>query len=313
MLPQFDLLQPKTIAEACDLLARQAPKGAAILAGGTDILVYIRLPIIPQHLPRCKGCDPKTGLLLKLLDRPSCLIALSRIPDLRKIEELPDGRISIGAMASITDLGYSPLLRSKLTALAEGADNLGSPLVRNRGTLGGNICNARPAADAFVPAVALGANLELMSARGTRQVPADEFATGPGKTVRQADEILTRIIFPAQSGKTGSACLKLANRKALEIGVVNVAAVLTLTDKGQIADVRIALGAVAPTPILAKKATDFLKGKKPTEDNFEKAGKISAGECKPITDHRGSALYRVEMVPILVNRALSQSLERAQA
>lgn len=310
MLPQFDLLQPKTIAEACDLLAQQAPKGAAILAGGTDILVDIRLPIIPQHLPRCKGCDPKTGLPLKSLDRPSCLIALSRISELRRIEELSDGRISVGAMVSITDLGNSPLIRSNLTALAEGADNLGSPLVRNRGTLGGNICNARPAADCFVPAVALRASLELMSVRGTRLVPAEDFATGPGKTVRQADEILTRIIFPASPGKTGSACLKLANRKALEIGVVNVATVLTLNDKNVIAEARIALGAVAPIPILAKKAADFLKGKKPTEDIFEKAGKIAAGECKPITDHRGSALYRVEMVPILVNRALSQSLDR---
>ncbi|HEX7344949.1 MAG TPA: xanthine dehydrogenase family protein subunit M [bacterium] len=308
MLPQFDLLQPKTIAEACDLLVKQAPKGAAILAGGTDILVDIRIPIIPQHLPRCKGCDPKTGLPLKSLDKPTCLIALSRIPELRRIEELPDGRISIGAMVSITDLCNSPLIRAKLTALAEGADNLGSPLVRNRGTLGGNICNARPAADAFIPAVALGANLELMSVRGTRQVPADEFAIGPGKTVRQPDEILTRIIFPALPNKTGSACIKLANRKALEIGVVNVAAVLSLNDAGQIVDVRIALGAVAPTPILAKKAADFLKGKKPTEENFRKAGKFASGECKPITDHRGSALYRIEMVPILVRRGLEHAM-----
>ena len=308
MLPQFDLLQPKTIAEACGLLAEFTPKGAAILAGGTDILVDIRVPIIPQHLPRCKGCDPKTGLPLKSLDRPSCLIALSRIPELRRVEELPDGRISVGAMVSIADLCNAPLIRAKLTALAEGADNLGSPLVRNRGTLGGNICNARPAADAFVPAVALGAILELISVRGTRLVPAEEFATGPGKTVRQLDEILTRIYFPVHGGKTGSACLKLANRKALEIGVVNVATVLMLNDKNVIAEVRIALGAVAPTPILAKKAVDFLVGQKPTEDNFAKAGKIAAGECKPITDHRGSALYRIEMVPILVRRALEKSV-----
>lgn len=301
-------MQPQTLDEACELLARHAPEGAAALAGGTDLLVDIRLPIIPQHLPRCQGCDPKTGLPQKALEKtPPCLIALSRIPELRGITMLPGGEIAIGAMTTITEVCESALVRQRLTALAEGGEHLGSPLVRNRGTLGGNICNARPAADGLIPALALAAKLELRSVRGARTVSIENFVTGPGKTVREADEILSRIVFPAYDGKTGSACIKLANRKALEIAVVNVATVLTLNSGGKIAAARIAMGAVGPTPILAIKAGKFLRGKEPMRENFEKAGKIAAGECKPITDHRGSALYRVEMVPVLVRRTLSLS------
>lgn len=312
MLPSFEVLQPATLAEACQLLEQQAPNGAVVLAGGTDLLVDLRQPIIPAHLPRCKGCDPRTGLPQKAMDKtPTCLIALSRISELRGIELLANGDIAIGAMTSITEICNSSLVRERLTALAEGGDNLGSPLVRNRGTLGGNICNARPAADAFVPSVALGARLELQSVRGTRMVPVEDFATGPGKTIREADEILVRLIFPALPDRTGSACLKLANRKALEISVVNVAARVTLKN-GKIGEARIALGAVAPTPILVKKAGEFLTGKKASAENLEKAGRLAASECRPITDHRGSALYRVEMVAVLVRRALEKTVNREQ-
>ncbi len=311
MLPPFDVLQPQSLQEACELLNRQAAAGAVVLAGGTDLLVDIRRPIIPAHLPRCKGCDPRTGLPLRTVaEPPSVLIALSRIPELRGIASSVEGEIALGAMTTIAEICQSPLVREKLRALAEGGDHLGSPLVRNRGTIGGNLCNARPAADALIPAVALGARLELQSVRGIRTVAVEDFIAGPGKTIREADEILVRLIFPAHSSRTGSSCLKLANRQALEISVVNVAAVLALNGNGKIARARIALGAVGPTPILAMKAAEFLGGKKPDAENFTKAGKIAAGECRPITDHRGSAIYRLDMVPVLVRRALEGAIKR---
>lgn len=313
-LPKFDIFQPETIKEACSLLEQYAPDGAAVLAGGTDLLVDIRRQIIPEHLPRCKGCDPKTGLPQgKPAKPPYHLIALSRIEELRGIEELEGGEISIGPLTTITEIAESPLIREKLTALAEGADNLGSPLVRNRGTIGGNICNARPAADTMIPAVALGCRLKLESVRGTKIVPIGEFVIGPGQTTRAPDEILTRIIFPRLPNGTGSACIKAANRKSLEIAVVNAASVITLDESGErIENARIAMGAVGPTPILAVKATDFLIGKKPSEEIFDKAGQIAANECKPITDHRGSALYRVEMVRVLVRRTLMRAFKRIE-
>jgi len=309
-LPRFDVLQPKSINEACELIRRHSAEGVAVLAGGTDVLVDIRRPVIPAHLPRCKGCDPLTGLPRKPTENPPAyLIALSRIPDLRGIVGCKSGEIAIGPMTTITEISRSDLVRKRLTALAEGCDHLGSPLVRNRGTIGGNICNARPAADALLPSLALGAKLELRSTRGFRTVTVEDFVTGPGETVREADEILTRIVFPCYGDRTGSSCIKLANRKALEIAVVNVASVLTLNEKGNITEVRIALGSVAPTPILAKKTAEFLRGKKPTEANISRAGEIAATECRPITDHRGSQIYRVDMVPVLVRRALTRALE----
>jgi aerobic carbon-monoxide dehydrogenase medium subunit len=306
MLPKFDVLQPKSLQEACALLQEHGPQGVAVLGGGTDLLVNLRVPIIPEHLPRGKHSRPLPKAIEKI---PAWLLALSRIPELRGITEA-EGHIAIGAMTTLTEVAASPLVREKLSALAGGADNLGSPLVRNRGTLGGNLCNARPAADTLIATVALSGQLELHSVRGVRTVPAEDFARAPGKTVIAPDEILARIIYPIPTGKSGSAFYKLANRKALEIAVVNVASALTLDEKGKISQARIALGAVAPTPILAVKAAQSLIGQKPSAKLFAEAGKIAATECKPITDHRGSAEYRVDMVEVLVRRVLGNCLNR---
>lgn len=304
MLPEFDVLQPRTLAEACALLEQHAREGVAVLAGGTDLLVNLRLPVIPEGLQRSRNSRPLPKAFAKA---PARLVALSRIPELRGITET-GGQIAIGAMTTIAEVERSPLVRQKLAALAQGAENLGSPLVRNRGTLGGNIVNARPAADTLLATAALSGLLELHSPRGVRTVPAEEFATAPGKTVIAPDEILARILYPIPDGKFGSAFYKLANRKALEIAVVNVASALALDDTGKIAQAWIALGAVAPTPILAKQAAQSLTGQKPSKDLYNQAAKIAATECKPITDHRGSAGYRVEMVEVLVRRVLSRAV-----
>ena len=218
MLPRFDVLQPGSIEEACELLDRYAPEGAAVLAGGTDILVDMRRPIIPAHLPRCKGCDPKTGMPFKSQEKaPAYLVALSRIPGLSGISEEENGDIVIGPMTTITEICLSKQIRDKLTALAEGGDHLGSPLVRNRGTLGGNICNARPAADALLPSVVLNAKCVIQSTRGTRTVALEEFVVAPGETVLKKGEILAKIVFPAVTERTGSSCIKLAFRQAAAI------------------------------------------------------------------------------------------------
>lgn len=305
-LPNFELHQPSTIEEACALLEKHSG-GIALLAGGTDLLVNIRRKIIPEHLPRCRGCGPVTGEAVgQPAAPPAHILALSRIPGLSGINQSERG-IDIGPLTTITEIAESPLARMKLTALAEGAMNLGSPLVRNRGTIGGNICSARPAGDALIPATALRAELELTSSRGTRTVLLEEFVTGPGETVLQPGEILTNIVFPELPANSGSACLKLANRKALEIAVVNVAAVVTMDEERKlVASARICLGAVGPRPIMAVKAAEFLQGKAPSGENFTRAGEIASGEARPITDHRGGAVYRLEMVKTLVKRALSR-------
>ncbi len=306
-LPPFELYQPVSLEEACALLDKYCDEGAALLAGGTDLLVNIRRKVIPEHLPRCRGCDPVTGEAIgATLIPPAYVIALSRVPGLKGIEET-DAGISIGPLTTITEIAESPLARMKLTALSDGAANLGSPLVRNRGTIGGNICSARPAGDTLVPAAALGAVLELTSSGGKREIPLDEFVTGPGETALQPGEILSSIVFTALPPNTGSACLKIANRKALEIAVVNCAAVLTLEEGGErVVSARICLGAVGPTPIMAVEAAGFLAGKAPSAENFAKAAEIAYTEARPITDHRGSDRYRLEMVKELVKRALGR-------
>jgi CO/xanthine dehydrogenase FAD-binding subunit len=262
------------------------------------------------HLPRCQGCDPKTGKPTAIIENPpKYLIALSKIAELRGIRMNDSGEIEIGSLTTISEICNSDIVRVNLRALAESADNLGSPLVRNRGTIGGNICNARPAADLLVSSYALSAKLELASENGYRIIPIEDFVVGPGKTNIQAGEILTKIIYPPCGKNSGSSAIKLATRKALEIAIVNVASVITLNDtKDKIEFVRIALGAVGSTPILAHKASEFLMGKSPTKENFAKAGEIAVSECKPITDHRGSALYRLDMVKTLVYRTLISGL-----
>ena len=339
ILPRFDVLLPETVEEASSMLAEHSEKGVRVLAGGTDLLVDLRRPIIPQHIPRCDGCpthpdgsvrstidcslwesDPlmaPDGPLRRALEdpqhsRPAYLVSLQRLKELKGISILKGGGLRIGAMTTIAEIERSPEIRRNWMALSDGADSLGSPLVRNRGTLGGNIANARPAADTAIPTIALGGRIHLRSPSGERIVAAEEFPKGPGLSVIQPDEILTHVEYPSPAPHSGSAYYKLANRKALEISMVGVAVWLTL-DKpgGKITDSRIALGAVGPTPILAESAAKILMGKVPDDDIIAKAARAAADDSRPIDDHRGSVWYRLQMVELLTNRMIRLALSRA--
>ncbi|MFQ6008834.1 MAG: FAD binding domain-containing protein [Candidatus Zixiibacteriota bacterium] len=338
ILPRFDVLVPETVDQACAMLADHADEGVRILAGGTDLLVDLRRPIIPQHVPRCDGCPthpegrvlstiectpsesdplmaPGGSLRAALEDprhaSPAYLVSLHKLNELKGIQHIEDGSLRIGALTTITEIERSTLIRDGWTALAEGADNLGSPLVRNRGTLGGNIANARPAADMAVPTFALDGTLTLQGASGSRTVPARNFPRGPGVSVIKPDEILTEVCFPPPLPHSGSAYYKLANRKALEISTVGVAVWLTLEEPdGPVADVQVALGAVGPTPILAESVREILIGKVPDEQTLSIAARAAAGDARPIDDHRGSAWYRVQMVELLTLRLLKTVIER---
>jgi CO/xanthine dehydrogenase FAD-binding subunit len=340
ILPRFDVLVPQTVDEACAMLSDHAEDGVRVLAGGTDLLVDLRRPIILQHVPRCDGCpthpegrvlstiecapsdqDPlmdSSGSIRAALEdprhaAPAFLVSLHKLEELRGVEQLADGSLRIGALTSISDIERSPVVRRGWTAVAEGADSLGSPLVRNRGTIGGNIANARPAADMAVPTIALGGMLTLRGSAGTRTVPAKDFPRGPGLSVMQQDEILTEIHYPPLMPYSGSAYYKLANRKALEISMVGVAAWLALKEPtGPVVDVRVALGAVGPVPILAESVREVMIGNTPNEEILARAAQAAAGDARPIDDHRGSAWYRVQMVEQLTLRILRTVLERIQ-
>ena len=304
-LPDFDVLVPRTLAEAEQMLADHGEE-AALIAGGTDLLVKLRPGVIREQTAVVAGREPPAA---RNTSPPSVLVSLHRLDELRGIEE-EGGRIRIGALTTLAGLASSPLVRSRLGALADGAELLGSPLVRNRGTYGGNICNARPAADTLVPTLALDGELVLSSRAGTRSIRAEDFVLGPGRTLARPDEILTGLRFvPAVD--LCSAYLKMGTRRSLEISLVGVAAALRIDRQtGMVEHVRVALGAVGPTPLLAQGVSEVLRGELLCDESIARAARAARNDARPIDDHRGSAAFRLEMVQVLTQRALRLAADR---
>ncbi len=286
-LPKFEYLAPKTVAEACSLLSQYKEK-AKVIAGGTDLLVQMKeRTITPQYL-----------------------IGLNGIANLDYIEH-SEARLRIGALASLNSIAGSPLVREKFALLADAMSTIGTIQVRNRGTIGGNLCNAAPSADSAPPLIILGAQVKVVGEQGERVIPLEGFFTGPGETTLQAGEILTEVQIPDIPPNTGGTYLKLFARSAIDIAAVGVAALLTAKD-GTCSDAKIALGAVAPTPIRAKEAEKSIIGKKIEKDLIEKVAELASEESRPISDIRSSAEYRREMVKVLTRRAITQAWERAK-
>jgi carbon-monoxide dehydrogenase medium subunit len=284
LLPKFDYQVPVTIDEACSLLSHYGPK-AKVLAGGTDLLVNMK----------------------KKLLSPDQIISLNKIEGLSEVTSQNGSGLSIGPLATAAYLAGSKPIQDRVSLLAQGAGRLGSPLIRNRATIGGNLVTARPASDLAPPLLALGAGLILKGPQGDRRLSLEQFFLGPGQTVIRADEILTGIRIPDPQRPSAGAYLKLGTRKALEIALVNVASCLELAADGSIKKARVALGAVAPVPFLAASAARVLEGFKPKNQDdpvFKEAAAAAARDSRPITDHRGSADYRREMVEILTWRTL---------
>jgi len=283
-LPRFNYLAPTTLDEALSLLAEHKGK-ARVIAGGTDFI------------PKLKRRE--TGA-------PEYVIDLKGIPGLDKIKQ-DAGGLSLGALVTIGAVETSPQIQQKFAILAQAAQSMASPQVRNRGTIAGNICNAVPSADSAPPLLTLEAKLKLVSRKGTRTVGIEDFFTGPNQTALANEEILETIQLPAMPPNSTGVYLKLSPRRAMDLAIVGVAAVVTAQD-GVCKDIRLALGAVAPTPLRAKKAEAVLKGQKFDDKLIEKAAKTAAGEAKPIDDHRASAEYRRDMVEVLVRRAIKQAI-----
>ncbi len=279
-LPKFNYFSPSSLGETFKILRDYKGK-SRLLAGGTDLLVKMK-----------KGAVS-----------PDVVVDLSKIPELSFIE-LAGGNLCIGGLTRLADIGESFLVREKAPALAEAIDVLASSQVRNRATIAGNLCNASPAADTAPPLLALDASVKLRSPDGERIVPLAEFFLGPEQTVAKPDEVLTEVIIPLQEGS--SAFIKLGRRKAFTLSVTSVAAFTRVKD-GRFEEVRVALGAVSPTPMRARKVEEALKGKEVNEENIEKAAEAVKEECCPITDVRASAEYRTEMSYVLTKRVLGKT------
>ncbi|MFH1137954.1 MAG: xanthine dehydrogenase family protein subunit M [Pseudomonadota bacterium] len=289
LLPQFECHLPSSLEEACLLLKKHRDK-AKVLAGGTDLLVNMKRKILsPPHLVA--------------LDRTSGLADIALCGEV----------LEIGALATASALASSPTVLQTVPVLALGAGKIGSPLIRNRATVGGNLVSARPAGDTAPPLMALGAVVVLQSAAGVRETSLDEFFLGPGQTIMTPEEILIGIRIPVPGPGTGGGYEKLGLRAALEIAIVNVAAVIKLNSTGKKIDsARVVLGAVAPRPIRSPRAEEALIGKPAGPKALEKAAAAAVEDARPISDHRGSAEYRRLMVEVLTRRALVSALENAR-
>ncbi|MCF8104810.1 MAG: xanthine dehydrogenase family protein subunit M [Desulfohalobiaceae bacterium] len=289
LIPTFEYEEPKSVAEACGLLAEFGQE-ARPLAGGTDLMVNMKKGILsPKHV-----------------------VSLARIETLKKVE-VRGSTLKIGAGATVADLGMSQQIKDNAPALGSGARALGSPLIRNLATIGGNISSARPAADLPPSLLVYGARVVLSSTQGDRTVALKEFFQGPGQTLMRPDELLTEIEFEAAGPGAGAGYINLGIRKVQDINVINGASFIALDPKdGSIEKARIALGAVAPTPVRAHNAEKVLLGEKPSADLFARAGQAARDDCSPITDFRGGAAYRQDMVAVVVRRTLETALKQAQ-
>ena len=287
-LRHFEYHAPVDLESACRLLAEYADS-AAVLAGGTDLLV-----------------DLKEGAL-----RREHLISLKEIEAVRGIDYDQDSGLSVGAAFTHNEIARSETVRQLYPGLAEAARSVAGVQVRNRGTIGGNICSAVSSADVPPILLVLDAKFRLVSADGERLLPACEFFLGPRQTALRRGEILATIHLIPPSEGTGTCYRKFALRDASALAVAGAAAAVVL-DGERCLQGRIALGAVAPTPTLVAKAGDMLRGAKIDETLARKVGSVAREECKPITDIRGSAEFRRELVQELTRRALLEAVERAR-
>ncbi len=283
-IPKFEYLEAKTVEEACSALLKFEGLAKPI-AGGTDLLIAMK--------NRAAG--------------PQYVVNLKGIPDLDYI--IPDdGCLRIGALANLDSIGSSPICQEKFPTLAKTAHLIGTPQIRNVATIGGNLCNAAPSADTAPLLIGLGAQAKVRGVEGERSSDLEDFFVGPGQSILKADEILTEIQVPNPSPHTRAVYLKLPARTAVDIAVVGVAAVIRLDDdKAEIIDAKIVLGAVAPVPMRAHKAESMLRGKPIQDELITRVAQTAAEEAQPISDIRGSASYRKEIVEVLTNRAIRQA------
>jgi len=277
---RFNYHRPETLAETLKLMDEFESR-AKVLAGGTDLIAGVRA---------------------EKFSLPENIIDISHLEELNFVKDEKD-TISIGATAKLSEILCSPIVKRKAPILCEAISDMASPQIRNMGTIGGNLCNASPAADTAPPLLVLDAKAEVKSARQDKAVPIDEFFLGVGKTVVNPNEILTGIQIPTQPEGFKWSYIKLGRRKAYTLSILSVAVSARISGNA-FEDARIALGAVAPTPLRITKAETFLKGETANKDVIDKAAQIVRHEVKPISDVRASAEYRREMSCTLTKKML---------
>lgn len=279
----FEYYEPKTLDEALEILAKYG-EDAKVLAGGTDLLVKMKVRLI----------------------EPKVIVSIKKIPSLRYIVEESDF-IRIGTLTTLRDIERSPVIRSYIPALQDSARVMGSIQVRNMATIGGNLCNASPAADTAPSLLVHNAKVKLVSKRGFRLVDLEEFFQGPGKTVMEPDELLMEVIVEKRG--RGMSAFKKVSRVAIDISIAS-SAVYLVVENTTIREVRVALGSVAPKPIRARKTEGHVVGLRVGSKELMETLVLLDEEISPITDVRSTAEYRKYIVKVLAWDAVNTAYER---
>jgi carbon-monoxide dehydrogenase medium subunit len=287
----FDYAAPTTVDQAVTMLAERGGK-ARVLVGGTDLLVQLREGQRQAEL----------------------VVDIKRIAELSHYEVAAATGLTLGAAVPCHRLYEDAVVADLYPGLADVAKLIGGWQIQHRASIGGNLCNASPAADSIPLLIARNVQCRIVGPQGERWLAATEFCTGPGKNALQPGELLVSLKFAATAPHSACAYLRLIPRSEMDIAVVGVGAWVQLADDTQtFAQARIGLGAVAPTPLFAEQASTWLAGKSVTDETFALAGDMASKIAKPITDKRGTAEYRTHLVGVLVKRALAIACERARS
>ena len=289
-MARFEYLEARTLRQAISLCQRHGNQ-ARLVAGSTDFLVRSRMGSW----------------------RPQYVINIQRVSSLQRVSYSARNGLRLGALVTVETLQNHPVVRRRYPALAAAAATFAGVQVRNLATVGGNVCNASPSGDTLPALLAFDAQCRIAGPNGERFAPLDQFFTGPGATILQAGEILAELRLPPPQANSGSLYIKHSPRGAMDIATVGIASVVSLEDRGRtFRQVRIALGAVAPTPIRAHAAEDVLRGRPITTELIEAAAQAAQESATPIDDVRGSAAHRKAIVGVLTKRTLERAVEMAR-
>lgn len=283
-----DYERPTSLKSALSILSEKGDV-TKVLAGGTDILVKLR----------------------GRREQPDVLMDSKEIPELNELSYDQNKGLTIGAAVPLYKLYDNADVKNNYPALVDSTTIIGGIPIQGRATVGGNLCNAAPSADAIPTLIVLGAKALISSADGTREINVDEFCTGPGSNVLKCNELLVSINVPAPKENSGAHYMRFIPRNEMDIAVVGIGTSVELNAEGdKFKNVNVALASVAPTPIFVREISEFLSGKEVNDENIEKAGQLAKEASSPISDMRGTAEYRQHLCSVLTKRSLNKSIER---
>ena len=280
---------PTSVEDAVALLANGIDD-VRVLAGGTDLLVQLRAGMVS----------------------PELVVDIKNIRETREITT-ENGGFRLGAAASGAELGEHRVLKATWPGVVEAVELIGSTQIQGRASMGGNLCNASPAADSVPALIAAGAICRVAGPGGERDVPVEDICTGPGETSLAKGEFVVSFFLPARPLRSGDAYLRFIPRSEMDIAVVGAGVNLSLDDAGVCTDARVALGAVAPTALLVQEAGAALVGTKVEESDMEAMAAAASAACRPVDDKRGTIAYRTKVAGVLARRACVIALERARS